>query len=99
MKLAGIPAVGLTVIALMAVPRMQVAWVQPAADPTHSTIVKLIGDGEMQVTSPDFDTGIHVQAQPPTIRCVTSDLPMIATAPCVAVQMAVSVRHSAPFIR
>ena len=87
MKLAGIPAVGLTVIALMAVPRMQVAWVQPAADPTHSTIVKLIGDGELQVTSPDFDTGIQVQAQTsdqPVV--VTSDRPVIAAAPCIAVQ-------------
>jgi Ca2+-binding RTX toxin-like protein len=87
MKLAGIPAVGLVVIALMAVPRMQVASVQAAADPTHSTIVKLIGDGELQVTAPDFDTGIQVLAQSPDQPVVvTSDRPVIAAAPCVAVQ-------------
>ncbi len=28
----------------------------PEADATHSVIVKLIGDGEMQVTSPDDDS-------------------------------------------
>jgi Ca2+-binding RTX toxin-like protein len=53
---------------------------QPEADATHSVIVKLIGDGEMQVTSPDDDTEIHVFHGSVTF----SNLPTIATAPCVA---------------
>jgi Ca2+-binding RTX toxin-like protein len=52
----------------------------PVADATHSVIVKLIGDGEMQVTSPDDDTEIHVSHASVTF----SNLPTIATAPCVA---------------
>ena len=52
----------------------------PVADATHSVIVKLIGDGEMQVTSPDDDTEIHVSHATVTF----SNLPTIATAPCVA---------------
>jgi Ca2+-binding RTX toxin-like protein len=52
----------------------------PVADATHSVIVKLVGDGEMQVTSPDDDTEIHVSPASVTF----SNLPTIATAPCVA---------------
>jgi Ca2+-binding RTX toxin-like protein len=52
----------------------------PVADATHSVIVKLIGDGEMQVTSPDDDTEIRVSHASVTF----SNLPTIATAPCVA---------------
>src|SRR5262245_58943127 len=52
----------------------------PVSDATHSVIVKLIGDGEMQVTSPDDDTEIHVSRASVTF----SNLPTIATAPCVA---------------
>ena len=100
MKLAGVPAVGLAVIALMAVPRSQVAWVQPAADLTNPVIVKLIGDGELQVTSPDDDTDITVEAifsNQPVL--VFSDHPLIATAPCVAVQSAGQVQVQCPFDR
>ncbi len=53
------------------------------ADPTHSVIVKLIGDGEMQVTSPDDGTEIYVNGQFSHVF-VQSNRPTIATAPCVA---------------
>jgi Ca2+-binding RTX toxin-like protein len=98
MKLAGVSAVGLAMIAVMAVPRTQVAWVQPAADVTNPVIVKLIGDGELQVASPDDDTEITVEAissDQPVL--VFSDHPLIATAPCVAAQDASQVQ--CPFDR
>ncbi|HEY7223380.1 MAG TPA: hypothetical protein VH561_07210, partial [Micromonosporaceae bacterium] len=77
------PAVGLAVFALMTGPRTHVASAQPAADATHSVIVKLIGDGEMQVAAPDDDTEITVNGQFSHMS-VQSNLPTIATAPCVA---------------
>jgi len=70
------------VIALMTVPRTQTAWAPSEADATHSVIVKLIGDGELQVTSPDDDTVIQVNGQFAHMF-VQSNRSTIATAPCV----------------
>jgi Ca2+-binding RTX toxin-like protein len=51
---------------------------------TDPVIVKLIGDGQLQASSPDDGSYVYVRRNPPTSAYVDvqSDHPVVATAPC-----------------